>query len=129
MRTNAPLAVVLAIGIALAFFAGSGFNDIVRGSQDPGPLNDQIDEQANESAASPDSDVKVSRSASDEGSIAGLILSGGRGIVDFVGLVATLPLTLQRLGFPGWFAAPVGSVALIVSGIGIIQFLRGGSLQ
>jgi len=34
-------------------------------------------------------------------------------------------VTLMRLGFPNYFAVPVGGVAQIIAFIGLIQFVRG----
>jgi hypothetical protein len=124
MRTTFPLAVVLCLGIALLLFSGSGFNAIVEGSQDAGPLGDNIEQKANESPVQNGS-IAVSRSASDEGSIAGLILGGSTAAIKSFELLAFLPITMQRLGFPEWFAVPIGSLVYIVVAIGIAQFVSG----
>ena len=42
--------------------------------------------------------------------------------------VALLPVTLMRLGFPSYFAVPVGGVAQILAFIGLVQFIRTGEL-
>jgi len=128
MRTTFLLATVLAIGLAMSLFAGSGFNALVQGSQAPGPLSESVAEQGNESVISDNQSVSSDRTGS-SGSLAGLILSSARTIGDIVGLVSLLPITLQRLGFPAWFAVPLGSVVYIVAGIGIVQFLSGRILQ
>jgi hypothetical protein len=128
MRTTFPLAVVLCLGVALLMFSGSGFNAIVSGSQDAGPLGSALGEQANESAVQ-EGNISVSRSASDEGSVAGLILGGSQTAFQVFNLLAFLPITLQRLGFPAWFATPVGSLVYIVVGIGVAQFVSGRIYQ
>lgn len=129
MRTTYPLFVVIALGVMLLMFQGSGFNALIQGSQAPGPVGDEVESQGNSSVANDEQSLNASRQASDEGSIAGLILSSGRGVVDVFVLIALLPSTLQRLGFPLWFAAPVGSMVYIISGIGIVQFIRGSTLR
>jgi len=128
MRTTFPLAVVLCLGVALLLFSGSGFNAIVSGSQSPGPLADALGQQADQSPVQ-DGSISVSRSASDEGSVAGLILGGSQTAFQVVNLLAFLPITMQRLGFPSWFAVPVGSLVYIIVAIGIAQFVSGRIYQ
>jgi hypothetical protein len=124
MRTTFPLAVVLCLGVALLLFSGSGFNALVSGSQSPGPLGDALGQQGEQSPVQ-DGNISVSRSASDEGSVAGLILGGSQSAFQALNLLAFFPQTLQRLGFPTWFALPVGSLVYVVVGIGIAQFVSG----
>jgi hypothetical protein len=124
MRTTFPIAAVLCLAVALLLFSGSGFNAIVSGSQSPGPLGEALGEQADQSPVQ-EGNVSVSRSASDEGSVAGLILGGSQTAFQVVNLLAFLPITMQRLGFPTWFAVPVGSVVYVVVGVGIAQFVSG----
>jgi|APHM01.1.fsa_nt_gi hypothetical protein len=123
-RTLFPIVAVLALGVALLMMQGSGFNALITGSQDPGPLGDAIGNQADSSPANEGS-LNATRSAAGEGSIAGLILGGGETALDVVGLLALLPVTLERLGFPTWFALPLGSIVYIISGLGIAQFVSG----
>jgi hypothetical protein len=110
-------------------FSGSGFNAIVDGSQEPGELGENINEEANQSAVQASDSVGVQNTGEDDGSIAGLIISGGTGIVQTISLVATAPVTLQRLGFPAWFALPVGSLIYIVVGVGIFQVVSGRTYE
>lgn len=128
VRTAFLLTVALSIGLAMAFFAGSGFNGLVTGSQDTGPLSEDIKEQGNQSVLNDDENISSDRTGS-SGSLAGLILSSARAIGEIVGLVSLLPVTLQRLGFPSWFAVPLGSVVYIVAGLGVVQFLSGRVLE
>jgi len=128
MRTTFPLAVVLCLGVALLLFSGSGFNAVVSGSQSAGPLGDALGQQADQSPVQ-DGNISVSRSASDEGSIAGLILGGSQTAFQVFNLLAFLPITMQRLGFPSWFAVPIGSLVYIIVGVGIAQFVSGRIYQ
>lgn len=126
MRTQFPVAVMLAFAVMFAMFAGSGFNTIVRGDAQGGDqLADELGEQANDSAVANNESVSGSRAASDEGSLVGVIIGAGQSLMQIVGMVALLPLTLQNLGFPTWFATPVGSIVYVVAGIGILQFITG----
>jgi len=129
MRTVYPLTVVLSIGIILLMFQGSGFNALVQGSQSPGAVGDQIQEQGNESAIRDNESISGERPSSDEGSLTGVIINTGGQVLNIVALVLLLPQTLLRLGFPSWFALPVGSLVYIVSGIGMIQFVTGRVLR
>ena len=60
-----------------------------------------------------------------EPTLVGVAISGGQFAASLVGAVALLPVTLMRLGFPSYFAVPVGGVAQIIAFIGLIQFVRG----
>jgi hypothetical protein len=57
--------------------------------------------------------------------IVGVVLSGVSYLTEFAALVALLPLELQALGFPVWFAAPIGLLVQALAGIGIVQFAAG----
>jgi hypothetical protein len=57
-----------------------------------------------------------------EGSIVGLIIGGGRAIFTFLGVIALLPFEMNKLGFPWWFAFPIGLVLQIMAGVTGIQF-------
>lgn len=128
MRTIYPVVLVLGMMLMAAFFVGSGFNGIVSGESNVDALGGELDEKAGESAVGVNGsggNLSASRSASDEGSIVGLVVSAASNLFNFVGLVALLPTTLQKLGFPAWFALPVGATVSIVASIGLIQFISG----
>jgi len=129
VRTTYPLALILCFGLVMGMFAGSGFNGIVDGDRGTGQASDALAEQGNQSKINDSESIDASRASSDDGSIAGVILSSGRSVLSIVGMIALLPVTLQNLGFPGWFVAPVGSLFYVVSGIGIIQFISGRFLE
>jgi len=129
MRTTFPLAVVLALGIVMLMFQGSGFNALVQGSQSPGPIGDEIQERGNESAVGQNGNITGERPASDEGSLTGIIIDTAGSILNIISLVVLLPQTLQRLGFPSWFAYSIGSVLYLIAGVGAIQFITGRILR
>lgn len=54
--------------------------------------------------------------------IIGLLASGLGSFVSAAGAVALLPMTLVHMGFPRWFAYPLGLLAYIIVGISIIEF-------
>jgi len=125
MRTTFPIMVVLALGIAIALFTGSGFNALIQGDT---PAAQQISERVNSTANDTSAgrgELAGSRSGADDSSIVGLAISGGRNIAKITGMVALLPVTLHNLGFPQWFASPIGWSLTILISIGVMQFITG----
>lgn len=125
MRTTLPLALTVALFISAAFFAGSGFNSIVSGDRGMQDLREEVDDSAEVDSGD---DLSAQR-GSDESSIVGLVVGAGQTLSSVVGLVILLPITLQKLGFPLWFAAPVGSVLEILVIVGFAQFATGRVLR
>jgi len=125
MRTLYPILVVVALGTATLIWGISGFGDIY-GQDDPiegSNAGDQLRQQADDSAASDNGSFNASaRSGTENDNIVGVILSGISFIVSFATMVALLPLELMNLGFPAYFAAPVGLLAQAIVGVGIVQF-------
>lgn len=124
MRTTYPIALVLAMMLTAAFFSGSGFNGIVDGEQRTDALDEQV-EQAKDNGSFEDNELKSGQGGTDDGTIVGFIVDGTNRIFAFAGMVAVLPITLQSLGFPQWFALPIGSLFTIVVSIGVLQFVTG----
>lgn len=125
MRTTFPVVLVLAMAVAAAFFGGSGFNALVQGDQNTGALEDEVVSAANDSAVKENEGLSAGRAGGGSDDIVGLIVSGGQSIFGFAGMIALLPLSLQNLGFPPWFALPIGSVFYILVTVGVIQFVTG----
>lgn len=121
MRTTMPVLMVFAIAVAGSMLALSGFG-AAWGAEPPQTAAAQ--EQLNDSAAqaNPNDQPVAGPVSSGQSDVVGLIANGLGSIVDFAGAVALLPLTLINLGFPVWFAVPLGSVAYLLAGIGIIEF-------
>jgi len=115
--------VVMSLGLAGMMLGASGF-EAAWGA--PAPKTDAAQEEiekANESAGVKGTEGPVSGPvSSSDSSIVGLITDGLRGLVNIAGAVIVLPRTLVNLGFPGWFAWPIGTFASALAGIGIIQF-------
>lgn len=121
MRTNFVWFLVLALGISALMWQLAGVGSVLSGDNAAGGLEsgDELEAQA------PD-EPRVNGSANSntgESDIVGLILAGGAGIANFVNMAVLLPLELQRLGFPYWFAYPIGLGVQVIALIGIIQFL------
>jgi hypothetical protein len=125
MRTILPVGAVIALGLVLLLFTGSGFNALVTGDANTNSLQDQLQDTSNETNVDDSTVVEGSRETSGDGSIVGIAIGGASRLLGIVGLVALLPRTLQQLGFPAWFAVPLGSVASLIAAVGIIQFIAG----
>lgn len=129
MQTKHVLGVVLAFGIAFSLLAGSGIGAAVFGET---PGDDEttrtIDDVAGDADVDGDADgggLDADVAGDNEPTLVGVAISGGQFAVQLVAAVGLLPLTLMRLGFPSYFAVPVGGVAQIIAFIGLIQFIRG----
>lgn len=121
MRTTAPMMAVLALAVAGMMLGLSGFSGAW--GADP-PQTSKAQDELNQSAADlkpQEGPVSGPVSAADS-SIVGLLSSGLSGAVEVAGAVVLLPVTLINLGFPAWFSVPLGLVAYILTGIGIVEF-------
>jgi hypothetical protein len=129
MRTAPVIGVVLSLGVAFALLAGSGIGPAVFG-ENPGEAEsastlEEIGEEGDVSGED-GGGVNADVAGDNEPTLVGFALSGGQFIVQTVGAVALLPITLTRLGLPNYFAVPVGAMAQIIATIGLFQFLRTG---
>jgi len=125
---------VLCFGLAFALVAGSGLGAAVFG-ESPGGAETSRTLEDIQSQASVDEDAKNDEGGlsadigtDNEPTLVGVAISGGQFLTSLVGAVALLPVTLTRLGFPSYFAIPVGGIAQIVAFIGLVQFIRTGEL-
>lgn len=123
MRTTAPVLIVLCLGVAGAMISMSGFAD-VWGTPEPETGGAQSALEERSEAVNPGGDEGSASGpvSSGESSIVGIVVDGSRSLVGIAAAVVLLPVTMMNLGFPAWFALPVGSLAYVVSGIGVIQF-------
>lgn len=121
MRTIFVVFVVVTVGVSGMMLGMAGFAD-TWGAEPP--RTDAAADQVNQSAdnVGPDSGPVEGPVTSSDGSIVGLIVSGLGSLVNIAGAVVLLPVTLMNLGAPAWFAIPVGSLAELIVGIGIIEF-------
>jgi hypothetical protein len=129
MNTKSVIGVVLAFGVTFSLLAGSGVGAAVFGQAPDDAQTSRTLEQIS-GDASVDSDDGEGLSADvggdNEPTVVGVGISGGQFLVTLVGAVAVVPLTLTRLGFPYWFAVPIGGVAQVIAFIGLVQFVRTG---
>jgi len=122
MQTTQVTGAVLAFAVAFALISGSGVGATIFG-QTPADSETTrtLDDLSNRATEPIGADV----AGDNEPTIVGFVLAGGDFIVELVGAVAVLPVTLTRLGFPNYFAVPVGGVAQIIATIGFFQFVTG----
>ena len=132
MRAKSVLGVALAFGVAFALVSGSGIGAAVFGeAADNAETTRTLDEISNNSDVDPDSEgdgFSADVTGDQEPTIVGAAISGGQFVVQLVSAVALLPVTLTRLGFPAYFAFPLGGVAQIVAFVGLAQFVTGREL-
>lgn len=121
MRTIAPVAIILAIGVAGVMIGMSGFG--AAWGADP-PQTQGAQENLNDSAEdmNPNEGPVSGPVSSGESDVVGLIADGLSSLVDIGAAVVLLPVTLMELGFPAYFAVPIGSLAYILVGIGLVEF-------
>jgi len=129
MRTKTVLGVVLAFGVSFALLSGSGIGAAVFG-ESPGDAESSrtLDDISKDASVDPDSEgsgLSADVGGDNEPTLVGVAISGGRFAASLVAAVGLLPVTLMRLGFPTYFAIPVGGVAQVIAFIGLIQFVRG----
>ena len=127
MKANAIMGLVMCFALSFALISGSGVgNMIFEQQQQPYPSNGlgKYEEVAEEE--------ETVNAGIIEG-IAGTALIGF--IIDFAntaktlfGTVVLLPVYLTRLGFPAYFAFPVGTLCQVITTVGFYQVLTGHEL-
>jgi len=128
MRSKSILGVVLAFAVASSLLTASG----IAGTLGATPAGDQsartLDDIASDATVDEDSEtggLSADVAGDNEPTLVGVAISGGQFAASLVASVALLPVELMRLGFPFWFAVPIGGVAQVIAFIGLIQFVRG----
>jgi PPE-repeat protein len=120
MRGIAPIFVVLAVGVAGAMLGASGFAD-AWGAPAPQTSAAQDEVENASSQVDPQEGPVAGPVNSRDSSTIGLLVNAASTFVDVLGAVVLLPLTLSDLGFPAWFAYPVGLIAQTVAGISFLE--------
>lgn len=125
MRTQYFIAGAIAMVLAASLFYGSGAAAHFNAGDNNVPGQSDVDK------AGPDNPDKrkIEANPSTGGSMAGLVVGAGGTIKTIITLVAYWPALLQWLGFPGWFAGPVGVAVEILFLVGIAQFIGGRVLR
>ena len=128
MQSKSVIGVVLAFGVAFTMLAGSGVGAMFGESPGDEPTVETLDDIGDESNVDEDGEgtgLSADVAGDDEPTLVGVALSAGQFGVQLVAAVALLPLTLVRLGFPSYFAVPVGGVAQVIAFLGLAQFVSG----
>lgn len=133
METQKVAGIVLAFGVSFAILAGSGVGASVFGASPSdaettdtlGDIQEKAEVPEDGEQVDSDTPYKSDVSGDNEPTTVGFVISGAAFLTNLVSSVALLPLTLTRLGFPNYFAVPVGAVAQIIAGIGVVQFTTG----
>ena len=121
MHTKDVFGVVMALALAFALIAGSGVGATIFGQNPDTQGLDKFSEAAEENK---DPEFSVV-SAIAQAPFVGAILQFGEMVRTFIAVVGLLPLWLMRLGFPNYFAAPVGVFAQLIASIGLFQVITG----
>ena len=125
MRASFAVAMALSMALAGLFMAGSGFNNAV-GQDDRAPtISGALEEKADTNETTFSSSARTE----EEGSIPGFIISATETVVGIVWIVLAMPATLRELGFPRWFAYPIGLGFYVIVTIGVAQFASGRIFQ
>ncbi len=127
MQTTDVLGLVLCFGVAFALIAGAGAGAMFGESPGDSEASRTIDDlggQADTERGEDDEGGVVADVVGDnEPTLTGVVISGGSFVVQLVGAVVLLPITLTRLGFPTYFAFTLGPVAQVIAFVGLLQFL------
>lgn len=125
MRGAFSVLLVLSLGAAITMYQMAGVGAALGlGGPDDYRTDDELQSQAGDlNPNGTNGDPALEGSASQqEGSIVGLIINGASAVFTFLGAVILLPLEMNNLGFPWWFAFPVGLILQIHAGITGVQF-------
>lgn len=132
MQSKKIMIMMLSFGVAFAIAAGGGMGPAVFGeSATDAPTTKTVGDVADDADIASDSDgegLSADVAGDNEPTLVGVAISGGQFVAQLVAMVTIFPYTLIRLGFPAYFAVPIGSVAQIIVFIGLIQFIRGTEL-
>jgi hypothetical protein len=111
--------IVLAIGVASMMWTMSGVGGLYNNGADSLQSANELNESANESSVR---GFGADAGPNQGGNIIGLVFTGLERIISLAGLVILLPVEMANIGFPWWFAWPVGIMTQTVAGIGILEF-------
>lgn len=123
VRQTVPVVFVISMAVAAAIMSGSGFTAWSGVGYDVG-----LDKTADELRTDAGGDVEGSlfSGATD---LLGLAISAVDILVETFVWVFLFPLALMNIGFPAWFAVPVGLPVLYVNLIGTASILRGMNIR
>jgi hypothetical protein len=121
MKTTYPVLVVMALAVASLMWGMSGIGSLYTDDRMSEIQSGEDLEKTSENSSV--HGYNASAGPNEGGNIFGLIISGAVRVSRIAGMVVLLPLELYTLGFPWWFAAPVGTLIELIVGIGILEFV------
>ncbi|OYR65175.1 hypothetical protein [Halorubrum ezzemoulense] len=121
MNTTSVFGAVMSLAVMFALISGSGVGAEIFGVEKETTGLDKLSEAAEENK---DPEFSVV-SAVAQAPFVGAILQFGDMVRTFVTVVGLLPIYLGRLGFPLWFATPIGVLAQLIASIGVFQVVTG----
>lgn len=119
VNTTYPVMIVMALGVAGMMWGMSGFGAMYDSGADDLESADALNQSAEDSSVT---GFGADAGPNQGGNIIGLIFAGLDRLVDIAGLVLLLPMELHNIGFPLWFAVPIGVLCQTIVGIGIFEF-------
>ena len=130
MRTKAPMLFVAAVLVAGMAWQLAGMSAALGLSQSS-PTDGVPVSQLNESADkyNPEDGVSGQAPGSDAGGLIGIAISGGQDLANLIAMAVLLPVVLDNMGMPYYWAYPLGLLAQIISFIGIVQFATNRNLR
>lgn len=131
MKMSPVIGMVLALSVSFTLLAGSGIGAAVFG-ENPGDARvantvGDIGEDASVDEDKEGGGLSADVAGDKEPTLVGFALSSVGFLTKMVAAVALLPFTLMNLGFPGYFALPVGSLAQIITFAGLGRAASGAS--
>lgn len=128
MRGTWAMAVAIAIAGAAMMFSLSGYGAIY--PNDPtdglGPMESGLNKTADNESVQGGIDGQIT---GQDPSLVSVIVNGASSVANIIAFILLLPISLQNLGFPFWFAVPVGLIAQLGGFIAMAQFTTGRVLR
>lgn len=121
MRGIVPIVLMLCVGVAAMMVGMSGFEAAVGENPTDGLQSDN--ELQNQSGDGPAGGGNFTGAAggSDDGDIIGVIISAGGALAGFARFAVLMPLELHRMGFPWFFALPIGLGGQVIASVAVIE--------
>lgn len=124
MRTITVIGVVLGFGVAFGMMSGAGVDQAIFGL-DSGAIDGGTEQALSDISSDADGNISADTAGDNEPTVTGFAIQGASFVMAAASAVGLLPITLVNLGFPTYFAYPVGAAAQIIAFIGVLQFLTG----
>ena len=121
MKITVPMLFVISMAVAGAMMGGSGVNDVLGHGMATG-LSDDADELENQTQ------FQADRTGGDT-SYLGMSVNAVGAMVGMLEWSLMFPVVMVNVGFPGWFAYPIGLPIQLINYVGIWQIVRGMTIR